>query len=128
VRSRKRFSEAAGRKLGVEAARIETHLLALLVVLENRAREEVEKSDRPVFAAPRAPTEEERREALAFLREPDVLSRIARDLDALGCVGEEPAKRLAALVERPGKRHLVPLTQDHLAQRDCGSEWGRTKT
>ena len=111
ARSRKRFSEAAGRRLGVEAALIEKHLLALLVVLENRAREEVEKSDRPVFAAPRAPTEEERREAVAFLREPDVLSRIARDLDALGYVGEEPAKRLAALtaVSRKLPRPLAAI-------------------
>ncbi len=98
ARARKRFAEAAAKKLAVDPARIDEHLIAILALLENRARDEIEKEARPVFAAPRLPTEEERRDALAVLRAPGILDRVGQDLEILGYVGESRAKRLVYLV------------------------------
>ena len=43
-------------------------------------------------------SEEEKSEAVAFLRSPDLIRRILRDCEALGFVGEEKAKLLAYLI------------------------------
>ena len=40
----------------------------------------------------------ERQEALALLRSPELMDRIARDLDTLGYVGEESNKKLGYLI------------------------------
>jgi hypothetical protein len=98
ARARKRFAEAAAKKIAFDASRIEEQLVAVLGILEERARAELEEADRPVFAKPAALSEEERREALAYLARGDLLDAIERDLTALGYIGESQAKKLAFLV------------------------------
>lgn len=98
ARARKRFAESAAKKIGIEAAAVEGHLLAILALLENRAREETEKAERPVFAKPPVISDGDRREAVAYLQRPDLLAAVEHDLGALGYIGEGPAKRLAYLV------------------------------
>ena len=51
-----------------------------------------------VSPQPEPMSEAERREALAFLKRPDLLDEISRDIDALGYVGEDTNKRLGYLV------------------------------
>lgn len=98
ARARKRFAECTAKKLGLEAARVEEHLVAILALLEKRAQEELEEAERPVFAKPVALSDAERVEAFAYLAQQDLLDAVERDLTALGYVGESAAKKLAYLV------------------------------
>ena len=98
ARARKRFTEAAAKKLGIEASRIEDHLVAILALLEERAAVELVEAERPVFEKPAALSDDDRREASAYLSRPDLLDAVERDLTALGYVGEGGAKKLAYLV------------------------------
>lgn len=98
ARARKRFAEAAAKKVGIEASRIEEQLVAILALLEERAAAELQEAERPVFAKAVALSDDDRRVALAYLSRPDLLDAVERDLTALGYVGEGVAKKLAYLV------------------------------
>jgi len=98
ARARRRFSESAARKLGLEAPRVEAHLVAIIEILEEREREELEKTERLVFPKPPALTDDERRQALAYLARPDLLEAIEADLGRLGYVGESGPKKIAYLI------------------------------
>lgn len=98
LRARKRFAEAAARKLGAPSALIEAQLLSILEVLGERERELLEKAERPLFPKAAALSAAEREEAAAYLERPNLLSSIEEDLGRLGYVGESAAKRLALLV------------------------------
>jgi len=93
-RSRAEFAKRAGKALGVEGGTVEAALLALVVEAEKTA----EESKGEVEASAPAMSESERSEALAFLKRDDLLDQVARDIDALGYVGEETNKRLLYLV------------------------------
>ena len=94
-RARSEFAKKVEKALSAEAAQIESALLSLIVECER-----VSESDAGdvVAAQPEPMTEAERREALAFLKRPDLLDEISRDIDALGYVGEDTNKRLVYLV------------------------------
>jgi len=81
--------------LSAEAAQVESALLSLIVECERAG--EADAGD-VVAAQPEPMSEAERREALAFLKRPDLLDAIARDIDALGYVGEGSTPRLAYLI------------------------------
>jgi hypothetical protein len=98
ARARRKFAESASRKLAVSPAQVEEQLLSILEVLSEREREELEKSDRPLFAQAPKLSEAERESALAYLAQPDLLGAIEEDLGKLGYVGEGQAKRLVFLV------------------------------
>ncbi|MCU0293553.1 MAG: CHC2 zinc finger domain-containing protein [Thermoanaerobaculaceae bacterium] len=92
-RSRAEYARRAEKLAGVTPDLIEADLLALVVEAEKLADERTE--DEP---APATMSESERAEALALLSRPDLLDQVARDVDALGYVGEETNKRLLYLV------------------------------
>ena len=64
-------------------------------------------------------TDTERAEALTFLRRPDLLGQVAKDIDALGFVGEDTNKRLLYLVAI-SRKLLDPLSAIVLSQSGAG--------
>jgi DNA primase len=115
-RSRTEFARRASKALTVEASVVEADLLALLVEAE-KAAESAACAD---VAAP-APslTDAERAEALALLRRADLLDQVARDIDALGYVGEDTNKRLLYLVA-VSRKLSDPLSAIVLSQSGAG--------
>ena len=94
-RSRSEYGKRAGKVLGTGAAAVEAALLALLVEAEQATAEEgAEQEASPVAAM----TDADRNEALAFLKDPAFLDQVARDVDALGYVGEHMLMRLLYMV------------------------------
>jgi 5S rRNA maturation endonuclease (ribonuclease M5) len=115
-RSRAEFAKRACRVLAVSADAVEAALLALVVEAEKVAeasRDEGEVSPAVTMG------ESERAEALAFLRRVDLLDQVARDVDALGYVGEETNKRLLYLVAVSRKLE-DPLSAIVLSQSGAG--------
>ncbi len=94
-RARSEFAKKVEKMLSAEAAQVESALLSLVVECERAG--EADAGD-VVNAQPEPMSESERREALAFLKRPDLLDAIARDIDALGYVGEGSTPRLAYLI------------------------------
>jgi len=96
--SRRRFIDAAAVALGQEPsahADFSNELSGVIDALERerlalRAQGKGEAEQKPMSAA-------ERDEALAFLRAPDLMARLAADFEALGCVGEATALTTAYL-------------------------------
>jgi hypothetical protein len=115
-RSRSEFARRAEKLLSRTSDEIESDLLALVVVAEKAAREDVET---PMEASTPAMTEGERAEALAFLRRRDLLDQVARDIDVLGFVGEETNKRLLYLVAI-SRKLPDPLSAIVLSQSGAG--------
>lgn len=94
-RARSEFAKKVEKVLSAEATQVESALLSLIVDCERLSEE---GAGDVVSPQPEPMTEAERREALAFLKRPDLLDEISRDIDALGYVGEDTNKRLAYLV------------------------------
>ncbi len=115
-RSRTEFARRASKVLGAELEAIESDLLAVLVEAEKIASADVET---PVEASTPEIGESERAEALCFLRRADLLDQVARDVDALGYVGEETNKRLLYLVAISRKLE-DPLSAIVLSQSGAG--------
>jgi DNA primase len=115
-RARADFAKRAGKALNVEASDIEADLLALLIDAE-KALEQGERSQ----AAPGPPpmTDNQRQEARAFLRRPDLLDQAVKDMDVLGYVGEEANKRLLYLVSI-SRKLPSPLSAVILSQSGAG--------
>jgi len=114
-RSRSEFEKRVSKVFSVEAPAVETALLALVVEAEKKADRDL---DEPA-GQPAAMTDAERAEALALLRRPDLLDQVARDIDALGYVGEETNKRLLYLVAVSRKLD-DPLSAVILSQSGAG--------
>jgi DNA primase/DNA-binding transcriptional ArsR family regulator len=114
-RSRSEFARRTGKALGVEADAVEAALLALVVEAEKTAEESKGEEE----AQAPAMSEAERAEALAFLTRKDLLDQVARDIDALGYVGEETNKRLLYLVAVSRKLE-DPLSAIVLSQSGAG--------
>jgi hypothetical protein len=116
ARSRSEYARRASKVLGIELEHAEADLLAVLVETEKVATDDAEK---PAEAAAPAITESERTEALALLKRPNLLDVAARDIDALGYVGEETNKRLLYLVAVSRKLD-DPLSAIVLSQSGAG--------
>jgi len=114
-RSRSEYAKRAAKALGVAADGVESALLALVVEGEKAA----ETSTSENAPSPPAMSEAERGEALGFLRRSDLLDQAARDIDALGFVGEETNKRLLYLVAVSRKLE-DPLSAIVLSQSGAG--------
>jgi len=114
-RSRAEFARRVEKTFGVEPQTVEAALLALVVVAEKAADQEVVEDQ----AAVPPLTESERAEALAFLKRPDLLDQVAKDIDALGYVGEDTNKRLLYLVAVSRKLD-DPLSAIVLSQSGAG--------
>jgi hypothetical protein len=122
ARSRREYAKRAASKLSpspsqpLDAAALEEELLAVLTQLE-ALKEEAQKQE----GKPEVPAmgESERAEALAYLKRPDLLEQVSRDIDALGYVGEETNKRLLYLVAVSRKLE-DPLSAIVLSQSGAG--------
>jgi 5S rRNA maturation endonuclease (ribonuclease M5) len=114
-RSRSEFARRAAKVFSVESGAVEAALLALVVEAEKKAeRDEGEPASQPA-----AMTDAERADAMALLKRPDLLDQVARDIDALGYVGEETNKRLLYLVAISRKLD-DPLSAVILSQSGAG--------
>jgi DNA-binding transcriptional ArsR family regulator/5S rRNA maturation endonuclease (ribonuclease M5) len=118
-RARTEFAKRAGKVLSVEASAVEGALLALLIEAEKTVDEKGSDGEEKVLPAM---SESERSEALAFLKRPDLLDQVARDLDCLGYVGEETNKRLLYLVAVSRKLE-DPLSAIVLSQSGAGKSY-----
>lgn len=120
ARSRKGFAVAAAQRLEEKPEKIEGDLLALLEQWENLNPESDRES--PPTNAVQPMSEEERGEALAFLRSPRLLERIAADMGLVGYVGEARNKKLAYLIGT-SRRLPKPLSAIFRAQSGCGKSF-----
>ena len=116
-RSRAEFTKRVAKTLSVEADGVERDLLALLVEAEHTT--DTEKPVIDVASAPPAMSEAERADALAFLKRRDLLDQVARDIDALGFVGEATNTRLLYLVAI-SRKLPDPLSAIVLSQSGAG--------
>ncbi len=117
-RSRAEFARRAGKLLAVDVGAVESALLAVLVEAEKTSEAEQSAAETSAELVP-AMSGSERDEALSFLRRADLLDQVARDVDALGYVGEETNKRLLYLVAVSRKLE-DPLSAIVLSQSGAG--------
>lgn len=94
-RSRAAFARAVSPVLGVPETAIETDLGLMIRKLE-AIRAQRRREDEPKDGHALTPDEEA--EALEFLKSPDLIERVVRDLDDLGYVGEATNKKLGFLI------------------------------
>lgn len=94
-RSRAAFARAVGPVLGVSEAAVEADL-GLMIRKMEAIRAQRRQDSEPASAHAMTPDEEA--EALEFLKSPDLMGRILRDLDDIGYVGEDANKRLGYLI------------------------------
>jgi len=120
ARSRRVFSTAAAERLEVEAEKIEEDLLSIVEQWEALQIDE-DHEGAPVQASVTI-TEADREEALALLRSPNLLDRVAADLELVGYVGEERNKKLAYLIGT-SRRLPHPLSAIFRAQSGCGKSF-----
>jgi len=91
------FAYRAAHRLELPAAKIEEDLNRLIPMLETLLAEGKGKQDETADKVPEM-TEVQRRDALALLRAPDLLGKVAADLETIGYVGEEKNKQLVYLI------------------------------
>ena len=94
-RARAEFAKKVEKVLSAEAAQVESALLSLIVECERVGEADARDGVAP---QPEPMSEACRQEALVFLRRPDLLDAIARDIDRLGYVGEGSTTRLIYLI------------------------------
>jgi DNA primase len=116
-RARKAFSGACAERLGLEAGKIEDDLLALLELVEQMQRQQAA----PVDQKP-AMTDDEEKEARAFLKMPKLLDRIAADLELIGYVGEDRSKKLTYLIAT-SRKLPTPLSAIIRSQSGTGKSF-----
>jgi hypothetical protein len=115
-RQRKVFVHQAAVELGVDEEIVRKDLGAVHLALEPLQDELIRKELSPKAPAPALPPEAER-EALAFLRRPDLVEAILEDFDRCGIVGERVNKLLGYLagVSRKLDRPLAVIVQSSSA-------------
>jgi len=97
AKHREAFVRQAAVELGVSEGVIKRDLGEILLGLETRQEAQIESALRPT-ATVASMTEAEREEALALLRDPRLLERVACDFEACGVVGEHTNKLVGYLV------------------------------
>jgi len=106
ARHRAVFQKAAAGELGLDEQVIKTDLGKVLLKLEELQDEQIRAALEPKSEAVEL-SDEEKAEALALLRSPDLLARILEDFERCGVVGEETNKLMgylaatSRLLERP---------------------------
>jgi DNA primase len=117
ARARSEFARRAAKTTGADAEAIEADLLAVLVEAEKRAP--TADADAPAETSLPEITESERAEAVTLLKRPDLLDQVAKDIDALGYVGEDTNKRLLYLVA-VSRKLSDPISAVILSQSGAG--------
>ena len=120
ARSRRGFAAACAERFALDAEKIEGDLLALVEALEGLQSEAKASPSPSAQVAPMS--EAEREAALAWLRGPDLLERIAADLELAGYVGEPRNKALAYLIAT-SRLLPKPLSGIFRAQSGCGKSY-----
>lgn len=94
-RSRSSFTRSAAPLFGVSEAAIEGDLCLMIRKLEAiRAMRKRQADEEAGYAM----TADEEAEALDYLKKPDVLARVVKDLEVMGYVGEEVNKKIGYLI------------------------------
>jgi len=94
-RSRSSFTRSAAPLFGVSEAAIEGDLCLMIRKLEAiRAMRKRQADEEAGYAM----TADEEAEALDYLKKPDVLARVVKDLETMGYVGEEVNKKIGYLI------------------------------
>ncbi|MBI4869004.1 MAG: toprim domain-containing protein, partial [Candidatus Wallbacteria bacterium] len=109
------------RRLGLSKETADRHLAALMKETESWVQLHHPRSQAGSLLVTPTPqmSAEEREEALAFLRRPDLVRQILTDMDAVGYVGEEKSKLLAYLIGISRKLE-EPLAGIILSQSSAG--------
>ena len=106
---RRRFIERAAEETGLEKDLIKRDIGRLLLALEATQADRINAALEPSHTArPHELSAEDRAEALAFLKSPDLVERIGVAFDACGLVGED-ANRLAAYLACTSRKLDKPL-------------------
>ena len=106
ARHRAVFQKAAAGELGVDESQVKMDLGKVLLKLEELQDEQIRSALEPKSEAVEL-ADEEKAEALALLRSPELLARILEDFERCGVVGEETNKLMgylaatSRLLERP---------------------------
>jgi hypothetical protein len=112
-RQRSAFAAAAGREMAViQSALISADLKRLLLFseewLEARQAAQAAEASAPAIDPADAMSDDERRDALALLRDPGLADRIVADLETCGLVGER-VNKLTAYLAATSRRMDAPL-------------------
>jgi hypothetical protein len=107
ARQRAAFVKQAATELEVDEAVLRRDLGPILLELEARRDAALAEALAPKTASP-AMTDDEECEALALLRDPQLVERIAHDLDAVGIVGEQD-KKLLGYMAATSRKLPAPL-------------------
>jgi len=105
---RRRFIERAAEETRLEKDLVKHDLGKLLLLLEQEQAERINATLTPSSTPKHNMTAEERTEALAFLKSPDLLEKIGEAFNACGLVGEE-TNRLAAYLACTSRKLEKPL-------------------
>jgi DNA primase catalytic core len=108
ARARAAFVEAASAELDVPAASVKADLGQVLLAVEQLLDARAAASAEPAVPSEPSMTPAEREAALAFLRAPDLLDRIAADFEACGLVGED-TNRLVGYLACVSRKLAAPL-------------------
>ena len=120
TRSRRVFASRTAQVLGVSVDAIEEDLSELLIAVDHAQRAlAMAATSKPVAEAPPVMNDAERAEALALLRAPDLMDRIAHDMSVLGYVGEEINKKLGYLIA-VSRKLAEPLSAILISQSGAG--------
>lgn len=104
---RRRFIERAAEETGLERDLLKKDLGRLLLALEDAQYQRLTVAVEPADKQPLM-TDEERAEALEFLRSPNLVERITESFETVGLVGEE-SNRLAAYLACTSRKLERPL-------------------
>ena len=121
ARHRKAFIMEAAREFGIEEQTIKKDLGRLLLKLEELQDELITKTLAPLEATP-AMSDEDRRKAERFLRDPQLLDRIVADFQV---VGENTNKQMGylAAVSRKLDQPLAVIIQSSSAAGKTATSW-----
>jgi DNA primase len=121
ARARRGFATACAERFALEADKVEGDLLALVEQLES-LQQETRTAAHPNSAPIVPATPAQAAAARAWLSAPDLLERIAGDLERLGYVGEPRNKKLTYLIAT-SRLLPKPLSGIFRAQSGCGKSY-----
>jgi DNA primase len=108
AKARAGFARSAASELQVDEGVIQHDLGRLLLKLEQLIEERAKAAEAPAVTAPVKMSPEDTAAALAFLRDPRLLTRIVADIERVGLVGE-PSNALVAYLACISRKLASPL-------------------
>jgi DNA primase len=108
AKARAAFVRCAASELRVDEGVIQHDLGRLLLKLEQLIEERAKAAEAPAVTAPAKMSPEDTAAALAFLRDPQLLTRIVADIERVGLVGE-PSNALVAYLACISRKLASPL-------------------